>query len=213
MWRTQHGDRALQGAEAIVFAEALLSLLDEAVMGTLDDYEFGIEVFDHLTFGQRIATLSVIGNGLLRKDTPPVRLTAVLEGAIAAVFQHVQDLITFEIDTPEFGTSWRELVIAARKDTEGDDSERAEIPEPTCEDLDEWDLQMQELSDGVLWDGDYEDAQLYIDFPPEKSTELRDLMGIPKNYFLAIADDLTDKEAKARIKQLKKLCNSVIKAS
>jgi len=189
----------------------LLSLLDEAVMGTLDDYEFGIEVFDNLTFGQKIATLSIIGNGLLRKDTPAVRLTAVLEGAIAAVFQHIQDLITFEIDTPEFGTSWRELVIAARKETEGDDSEREEIPQPICEDLDEWDLQMQELSGGVLWDGDYEDAQLYIDFPPEESRELRDLMGISKDYFLAIADDLTNKEAQARIKELRKLCDSVIK--
>jgi len=37
-------------------------------------------------------------------------------------------------------------------------------------------------------------------------------MGIPKDYFLAIADDLTDKETQARIKGLKKLCNSVIKA-
>ncbi|MHC4538487.1 MAG: hypothetical protein ACYTEK_07115 [Planctomycetota bacterium] len=213
MWRTQYGDRALQGAEAIVFAEALWSLLDEATIGTLDDYEFGIEVFDDLTFGQRIATLSIIANGLLRKDTPPVRLTAVLEGAIAAVFQHIQNQITFEIDTPEFGTGWRELVIAARRQTEGDDSERAEIPGPTCEDLDEWDLQMQELSGGVLWDGDYEDAQLYIDFSPEKSKELRGLMGIPKDYFMAIADDLTDEEAQARIKQLKKLCDSVINPS
>jgi hypothetical protein len=85
------------------------------------------------------------------------------------------------------------LLIAARKQTEGDDAERAEIPEPTCEDLDEWDLQMQELSGGVLWDGDYEDAQLYIDFPPKKSKELRGLMGIPKDYFMAIADDLTTK--------------------
>ena len=115
MWRTQYGNRTLDGAEAVVFAEALSSLLDEAIMGTLDDYESGIEGFDNLTFNQRIATLSIIGNGLLRKDTPPVRLTAVLEGTIAAVFQHIQELITFEIDTPEFGTSWRELVIAARK--------------------------------------------------------------------------------------------------
>ncbi|MHC4677473.1 MAG: hypothetical protein ACYTEK_02140 [Planctomycetota bacterium] len=34
MWRTQYGDRTLQGAEAIVFAEALWSLPDEAVTGT-----------------------------------------------------------------------------------------------------------------------------------------------------------------------------------
>jgi len=34
---------------------------------------------------------------------------------------------------------------------------------------------------------------------------------IPDNYYTAIADDLTDKEAEAKIKELRKLCNSVIK--
>jgi hypothetical protein len=38
-------------------------------------------------------------------------------------------------------------------------------------------------------------------------------VGIPDNYFRAIADELTDEEAQARIKELRKLCNSVIKAS
>jgi hypothetical protein len=212
MWRTQYGDRILEGTEAVLFAEALSSLLDEATSGTVDDYEVGIECFDNLTFGQRVSVLSIIGNGLLRKDVPVVRLTAILEGAIAAVFQHIQELVTFEIDTPEFGISWRKLVIAARKQMEGDDSEREQIPEPTCEDLDEWDFQMQRLSDAVLWDGDYEDAQLYVDFSPEKSKELRGMMGIPDDYFMAIADDLSDDEAKEKIKELRKLCDSVIKS-
>jgi hypothetical protein len=213
MWRTQYGDRTLAGAEAVLLAEALSSLLDEATSGTVDDCESGIEVFGNLTFGQQVSVLSIIGNGLLRKDIPPVRLTAVLEGAIAVVFEHLQESISFEIDTPEFGTFWRELVIAARKQMEGNDAEREQIPEPTCEDLDEWDFQMQRLSEAVLWDGDYEDAQLYIDFSPEKSKELREMMGIPDDYFMAIADDPTDKEAKAKIMDLRKLCDSVIKSS
>jgi hypothetical protein len=119
MWRTQYGDRALEGAEAVVFAEALSSLLNRATAGTLDDYDFGIEVFDNLTFGQRIATLSIIGNGLLRKDTPTVRLTAVLEGAIAAVFKHIQNEIAYNIDEPESRSNWRELAVAARKQIGG----------------------------------------------------------------------------------------------
>jgi len=106
MWRTQYGDRILEGAEAKVFAEVLLNLLDEVTLCDFDDYELGI-----------------------------------------------------------------------------------------------------------LWDVDYEDAQLYIDFSPEKSKRLRNWAGIPDNYFLAIADELTDEEAQARIKELRKLCNSVIKAS
>jgi len=60
-----------------------------------------------------------------------------------------------------------------------------DIPEPTCDDLDEWETEVQELSYAILWDVDYEDAQLYIDFLPEKSRWLKDMAGIPDNYFLA----------------------------
>jgi hypothetical protein len=69
---------------------------------------------------------------------------------------------------------------------------------------------MQELSGGVLWDGDYQDAQLYVDFPPEKSKELRGMMGIPDDYYMALAEELSDQEAKAKIEELRKLCDVII---
>ena len=40
-----------------MFAEALSDLLDEAIMGTLDEYELGIRCFDDLIFGQEISIL------------------------------------------------------------------------------------------------------------------------------------------------------------
>ena len=80
MWRSECGDRILDGAEAILFAKALSSLLNEAMMGTLEDYKFYIESFDNLTFGRRISVLAIIGNGLLREDVPLVRLTAMASG-------------------------------------------------------------------------------------------------------------------------------------
>jgi hypothetical protein len=36
---------------------------------------------------------------------------------------------------------------------------------------------------------------------------------IPDNYYTAITDDLTEKEAQVKIDELRKLCDSVIKAS
>jgi hypothetical protein len=211
MWRTQYGDRILIGAEARVFAEALLNLLDEVTEFDFDDYELGVKCFDTLTFGQKISVLATIGNGLFRKDVPPVELTAVLEGAIAAVFEHLKKKIIIEIDDPEPDTDWRELVVAARKETEGEESEREEIPEPMCTDLDKWETEVEELSDGILWDVDYEDEDLYIDKPPEEAQALKDFMRMRDDYFSAIADDLTDEEAEARIKELRKLCNPIIK--
>ena len=208
MWRMQYGDRALEGSEAIVFAEALLSLLDEAILFKFVDYKLGVQCFDNLTYGQKISVLVIIGNGLLRKDVPSVRPTAVLEGAIASVFEHLKNKITLEIEMPKFGTSWRELVIAARKKLETED-----IPDLTCDDLEEWETEVQKLSHAILWGVDYDDDQLYIDFPLEKSKQLSDWAGTSDDYFLIIADDLTDKEAKARIKELQNLCHSIIKLS
>lgn len=158
MWRTEYSDRILMGAEAKVFAEALSSLLDEAIMGTL--------------------------------------------------FKHLNNKIIIEIDEPELGSDWRELLVAARKEMQGE-----EIPDPTCEDFDIWDLEVDELANAILWDRDYEDGDIYMDHPPEKTEWLKYMAMIPDNYYTAIADDLTDEEAQVKIKELRKLCNSVIRAS
>jgi hypothetical protein len=176
MWRTQYGDRTLDGAEAVLFAETLSSLLDEGFSGTVDDYDIGIECFDNLTFGQRVSVLSIIGNGLLRKDVPLVCLTAILDCAIAAVFNHIENGIAYDIDEPESRSNWREPVIAARQEIGG---AIEQIPEPTCTDMDKWSFEVQILSEAILFDMDYEDSKLYMDFPPEKSKELRDWMDIP----------------------------------
>ena len=89
MWRTQYGNRVLQGREAALFAESLLSLLDEYLIDQYEEYPVGIKAFDNLTYGQKIFVLSTIAHGLLREDVPIVPLTAVLEAAIAAVFEHL----------------------------------------------------------------------------------------------------------------------------
>lgn len=204
MWRTSCGDRTLKGAEARLFAETLLSLLDEAASDQLEDY--GIEIFDRLTYGQKISTLSAVGNALLRDDINPVGLTATSEAGIAAVFSHLWGQVLLEIDMDDTGTFWRELVVAARKEMEAGD-----IPEPTCDDPDEWDIEIQELSDCILWDRDYEDGARFLDKPPEESEAMRQFFRIPEDYYLAIADDLSDKEIPTKISELAGLCSSVVK--
>jgi len=152
MWRTQYGNRILEPKEAALFAESLLSLLDEFFIDQYEEYPLGIRAFDNLTCGQKISTLSTIANGLLRDDVPIVPLTAVLEAAIAAVYEHLKNLIIIEIDEPDLGTNRREMVVAARKEAEGE-----EIPAPNCEDIEEWDIELQYLSEAILWDADYDD--------------------------------------------------------
>ncbi len=207
VWRTDPSDRILEGAEAKVFANALLNLLDEFDLCDFE-YELGIKCFDTMTVGQKISVLSTIGNGLFRKDVEPVELTAVLESGIGAIFKHLYHRITYEIDESELGSKWRELLVTVREEMEAED-----IPDTACEDYDEWDLEVEELANAILWDRDYEDGDTYMDHPPEKTEWLKYMARIPDNYYTAIADDLTDEEAQVKIKELRKLCNSVIKAS
>ena len=208
MWWTSCGERTLEGAEAKVFAEALWDMLDESNLSEFDDYDLGIHAFDGLTYGQKVSVLSIVGNGLLRKDVPRAELTAVLEGAIATVFEHLKNMIIIEIDMPELGTNWRELVVAARKEAEGE-----EIPPPTCNNPDEWEIEVNSLAEDVLWDADYDDADIYLDQPPEKAEWLKGMARIPDNYFLAIADDLNEEQITEKLNDLRKLCCAIVEAN
>ena len=204
MWHTASGKRVLHGAEARLFAEALLSLLDEAHADQLDDYDLGLSCFDNLTYGQKVFVLAAIGKGLLREDVPIVPLTAVLEGGIAAVFQHLRNCVTFEIETNAW-TAWRQMIVAARKAMAADAA-----LDPVCADPDEWDLEIQNLSDGILWDVDYESGELFVERAPQEARELRRQMGIDNGYFDAVAEDLTDQQAEERVSELRKVCAELV---
>jgi hypothetical protein len=133
-----------------------------------------------------------------------VELTAALEGAIAAVFEKLREMVMLEIDEPELGTSTRNLVVAARQAMEGED-----VPDPTCTDRAEWDFQIQELADVILWDADYEDGDLYLDRPPEEAQALRMLTRVPQEYYLSIPDDLSDEAAEGQLAELRRLATPI----
>lgn len=54
---------------------------------------------------------------------------------------------------------------------------------------------------------------IYTDHLNRKIEWLKYMARIPDNYYTTIADDLTDEEAQVKIKELRELCDSVIKAS
>jgi len=206
MWWTQNGHRVLEPHEAILFAESLLDLLEDFNLSDTDDYPLGITAFDKLTYGQKISVLSTVANGLLRTDVPMVTLTAALEAGIAAVFEHLKNLITIEIDDEQPQTYWRQIVIAARKEAEGE-----EIPAPDCDDLNEWSIELECVEEGILWDADYEIEHLYADRSPAEARDLREMMNITEEYFQYIPEDPKDEEIESKLAELRKLCASVIK--
>ena len=95
MWHTNCGDRTLESAEARFFAEALWDFVCELEVDE-GDYDVGLEVFDRLTYGQKVSLLFIIGNGLLKPDEPIRKLTAAVEGAMATVFDHLKMVVIKE---------------------------------------------------------------------------------------------------------------------
>ena len=122
-------------------------------------------------------------------------------------FEHLKNEAIYDIDEPGCLRPWRKWVVAARQETEGED-----IPPVNCKDIDQWKSEVEELADRILWDSDYEDGDMYLDHPPEISKKLIDWMEIDDDYFTAIVEDLTDEQARATIKELQKLCDSIIKS-
>ncbi len=110
MWPTSNGNRTLDGAEAVLIASALETMLDslldllpedddEEASDVSADLQMGIAVFDALTAPQRVAMLHYVAKHLL---TPSVmhspNTNAIEDATIAALFAEIRDQVTIEID-------------------------------------------------------------------------------------------------------------------
>ena len=203
MWWTPLGERILVGAEARLFADCVYDLLEDPKLGEPNDYVVGVDVFDRLTYGQKIGVLSSVTQALLRPEVPRPELTAVLEGTVAAVFRHLLELVEIEIDL-DFVDS-RTLITEALRETE-----RTDVPDARCQDIEEWEFQVLFLSDRILWDADYEAGGNFEDQAPQNAASLKALMGIEDDYFVAVASDLRDQDIPAVRDTLRALCRRIL---
>ena len=183
MWRTELGERILEGPEAALFRDAVADLIDPPNLCEDHDYQVGVDVFDHLTYGQKLAMLDHVANALLRPEVPAPELTALSEGTVAAVFHHLKIMVRVEIELSEMGPIWRPKVLDACRLTELED-----LPASDCDDMQEWDFLVEALLDRILWDRDY-DEQWLSDVNPGEARAVGDLIGIPEDYFTHIAPD------------------------
>jgi len=203
MWHTEIGDRILKGAEAKLFAEALLNLVDDAILSPEIGYELGIPVFDNMTYNQKISILFTISNGLFRKNVPVIKLTALNEGAIASVLEHIKNSLFFEIEE-DMKPYWRALVRKALIQSGFED-----VPPLRSVKLDEWSCCIDCLSEHILWDSDYLEDKI-LDDSPKRSKLLKQALGINKDYFIDIPPDPDDKETEKQLKKLQGLCIKLI---
>jgi hypothetical protein len=192
MWWTPDGQRVLQGAEGRLFREALGTIADMVRDDTEGVWKFGAPPFDNLQPNQKLALLAQVGSALLREDHPMPPLTAILEAGAGAIYEVIRVMVEMEIDQPaewRESPSWRELVLAACRQRGGE-----ELLDPESEDLDEWEVLVDSLADGVLWDEDWRDDESLLDADPRAGRAVKELMGIDEDYYVAVPPDPTDEE-------------------
>jgi hypothetical protein len=92
---------------------------------------------------------------------------------------------------------WRRLTLAAAMERAGDTTSStlvAGLPQVDCQDEEEWDLLIDGLASGVLWDADWMEEDLFLDIDPEHAAAIKRVMNIAGDYFTAISPDPGEQE-------------------
>jgi hypothetical protein len=215
MWITALGTRVLRGPEWELFRVGLSTLWDE-IESQPDDEEPGlttVKAFDRLTRPERLALLAQVGKGLHDRREPCPDLSALNEAAVAAVFAQVRYLVSVEIDAQRsgFGTFSRrrtdrprQLVLAAAREV--DPERRADLPKARSTNLSEWFDVIQTMLFRILDDIDYLAADSFLDLPPSRSRSMKDMLGIPEDYFSTPPDFPTPQMLEAIRADLRRIC-------
>lgn len=203
MWWTSAGERVLSGAEWDLFREGLSCLWDDVEASEEEDGPgtTGIAVFDGLAKAERLALLATVAKGLTDNDAPCPDLTALTEGAVAAIFAHILYMIEVEIEIQEegvesrtFGGSrsrpLREMVLAAAGQM-GIKCRRLRAISGS-DALVAWSELIDALRDRILWDDrDYLIGDAFLDLEPSLGDALKEQLGIPEDYFSSAPVDPT----------------------
>ncbi len=217
MWHTSRGDRTLRGAEAVLVGTAIDTMIDALLIHVDDtledtsaaDCQSGIAAYDSLSACQRVGLLHDVARHLLTKTESALPLSAAAEATVAAVYVEIRDQVAIEIDLFPDGApqqdlpTWRGMVLAAHQavfrtphdQQDGFDfdfgpfPDDIPIPAESCVEINEWETLIENLSDAVLWDRDFEMADGFLDADPGVSRQRRRLLGIDEDYFTRVAPD------------------------
>lgn len=198
-WHTPRGERVLNPAEAKLFASAVATMLDEYKFNGSEGLNWGVRLtfgpFEDLTSPQKVAILERVTQALIT-ETPVPRINAVHANAIYYVYCWIKKLF----DIIKVGEEvWGQMVLDAlgrsghRKSKQDlDGSNEGESSDGNGEDCDEkflgpfigchnsqkWEGAVEELSDRILFDHDFDFAHL-APLPPGWMA----FMDIDEDYF------------------------------
>jgi len=205
MWRTPSGERVLVNAEARAFAAAVWDLVG-CIEPSSDSGAGPIapRVFQRLTGAQQVAALSIVTHALLRPEIACPKLSAELEGTIAAVYENLRESVSFEMDQSS-GAYWRQRVRDAVLQADAED-----VPGADCTDSEIWVNAVDSLEAGVLHDADHDLGHIFGDLPPEHARTVKASARIPDDYFSESVPDPRPDEATKLHDELVQLCRHTL---
>ncbi len=200
-WNTALGPRTLSGAEAYLVGQTAWQLTDSVREGLAIDspLQFGIVLFDAMTWQQQMVMLDKVLAPLLDPNIDPPKSTALLDAAIAAIYAQMERSVQSEIDLDRT-SDWDEGDYRDQRqriyNTLVESCYEGKNPGIECAEMDAWNMVILSLKDRVLADEDYQMDGLVLDLPPEKSFVLKQAMGISGEYFVDVPPDATAEDAR-----------------
>ena len=211
MWNTALGERTLLGAERRMFVSSAWGLADSISANSPEDnVQFGIVLFDRLTWQQQMLMLEKVMTAMVDTTIPAPPSSALLEATVAAVYAQLRTSLEIELDDARMALDdtleesdhfdVRMEILAAIEEPVDTDEPIEETPDdcwPTilCDEIDEWDLAIESLRNRILADEDWQMEALAMDLSPQTSKSFKNDMGIQRDYFIDIPPDGTDEEA------------------
>lgn len=210
MWNTTLGCRILKGDEARLVNSATLRLVDD-IRNFIPRNEnhswrpqFGIPIFDQLTPEQQIVMLDTVIGYLLDPNLAPPKPNALLDATVAAIYAKAFVEVEVELDfqrledeAEDGDTDVRKLVVAAlMQPIEEMDEVRTNCPDPECCVAETWLTCIEILREQVLADEDWLMGELTMDLLVDESDDIKQRMGINRDYFVAIPPDPTIAEVR-----------------
>lgn len=213
MWATPEGIRTLKGAEAELIKALIASVAFDLELSYEEGGEmsFGVGEFDQLQFPQQLSMLAAVGSALLLETVNAPQLTAVNEATVAVLFVALKEQVMAEIANETLigipdKTHWRKLVLAAARECEDAD---LQLPRRSSQEINAWEFVIEALADAIIWDHDWAMSNVVMDLPPDHADELKEMLTIDEDYYLAVAPDPTDAQLAEIREVLKRLTVSL----
>lgn len=209
MWNMNSGERVLSDTEWTVFEYGLgvlRDLLEEDLESASDIPGTGVLVFDRLTTEQKFVLLADVASALRDPAVPIPELTAANEGAVAAVINILRDLLEGELDANRSEANPPRTDLRKALLSVGAHDGWEEMPAATDTDSESWAFVLDSFEDLILWDIDYELADQFLDLPPDASREIKQMSGIPEDFYIASPIEPDARRLEAARVTLRRMC-------